>query len=131
MHTHRYRLGGKEIEHVFEEKGLGVIVDHDLSFSEHISSKIRIANAIVGLIRRSFSFLDIKTFTKLYTAFVRLHLEYAQSAWSPISKKHVNALENVQIRATKLIDGLGHLDYPERLKVIDLPTLRYRRMGET
>ena len=127
-HTHRYRLGGKEIEHVFEEKDLGVIVDHDLSFSEHISSKIRIANAIVGLIRRSFAFLDIKTFTKLYTAFVRPHLEYAQSAWSPITKKHVNALENVQIRATKLIDGLGHLDYPERLKVIDLPTLRYRRM---
>ena len=29
---------------------------------------------------------------------------------------------------TETGNGLGHLDYPERLKVIDLPTLRYRRM---
>ena len=36
-------------------------------------------------------------------------------------------LENVQIRATKLVDGLGSLDYPERLRKLQLPTLAYRR----
>ena len=36
-------------------------------------------------------------------------------------------IENVQIRATKLVDGLQNLDYSERLKVLDLPTLIYRR----
>ena len=36
-------------------------------------------------------------------------------------------LENVQIRATKLVDGLGSLDYPERLWKLQLPTLAYRR----
>ena len=43
---------------MFEEKDLGVIIDSELSFSEHILSKVRSANTIVGLIRRSFSFLD-------------------------------------------------------------------------
>ena len=128
MHTHRYQLGGEEIEHVFEEKDLSVVVDHILSFSDHISIKVELANSLVGLIHRSFAILAKKSFTKLYTAFVRPHLEYAQSARSPIMKKHINALENVQIRATKLVDGLGQLDYPERLKLLDLPTLRYRRM---
>ena len=37
-------------------------------------------------------------------------------------------LENVQIRATKLVDGLGNMDYPERLKRLNLPTLVYRRL---
>ena len=77
MHTERYKICNKELEHMFEEKDLGVIIDSELSFSEHIASKVRIANAIVGIIRRSFYFLDRTSFKKLYTAFVRPHLEYA------------------------------------------------------
>ena len=116
-----------ELDHVFEEKDIGVIVDSDLSFAEHISTKVRVANSMVGLIRRSFSYLNGKTFKKLYTAHVRPHLEYAQAAWAPMSRKLINMLENVQIRATKLVDGFGNLDYAERLRRLDLPTLVYRR----
>ena len=92
-----------------------------------MSGKVRKANAIVGLIRRSFSFLDCKLFKKLYTTFVRPHLEYAQSVWAPHLKKYINMLENVQIRATKLVDGLGSVNYPEQLRKLQLPTLVYRR----
>ena len=66
---------------------------------------------MVGLIRRSFSYLSCYLFRKLYLALVRPHLEYAQVVWSPHSKKLINMLENVQIRATKLVDGLSNLDY--------------------
>ena len=103
------------------------LIDSELTFSEHISSKVKKANTIVGLIRRSFTSLDCKSFTKIYTAFVRPHLEYAQSVWSPHLQKYVNMLENVQIRATKLVDGLENLDYEERLKRLNLPSLAFRR----
>ena len=128
MHTHRYSVYGKELDHVFEEKDLGVIMDSDLNFEQHIQSKVNKANSIMGLIRRSFSFLDCYLFKKLYVTFVRPHLEYAQSVWSPYLKKHVNAIEKVQMRATKLVDGLANLNYEERLRKLDLPTLAYRRM---
>ena len=101
--------------------------ESDLKFDEHISAKVRKANAIVGLIRRTFSFLNCRMFKKLYTTIVRPHLEYAQAVWSPRLKKNINILENVQIRATKIVDGVVYLDYPERLKKLDLPTLVYRR----
>ena len=127
MHTSRYKICGVEMEHVSSEKDLGVTIDENLSFDEHISNKVKIANAIVGQIRRSFSFLDGGTFCRLFTALVRPHLEYAQSVWSPHLARHTKMIENVQIRATKLIDGMSDIEYEERLKILKLPTLRYRR----
>ena len=126
-HAHRYNIYESELEHVFEEKDLGVIIDSELKFEEHMSAKIKKANSIVGLIRRSFSFLDCKLFKKLYITFVRPHLEYAQVVWAPHLIKHVNIIENVQKRATKRVDGLSGFDYTTRLKKLDLPTLLYRR----
>ena len=126
-YAHNYTIMGNELEHVADEKDLGITIDGDLNFEEHISRKIRVANGIVGQIRRSFSYLDGETFRRLYCAFVRPHLEYGQAIWSPHLKRNINRLENVQVRATKLVDGLAKLDYPERLKRLNLPTLAHRR----
>ena len=64
-------------------------------------------------------FLDGSVFKRLYAAFVRPHLDYAQSVWAPHKK--------IQIRATKLVDGLGDMEYKERLIRVNLPALAYRR----
>ena len=81
----------------------------------------------MGLIRRTFSYLDEHLFKQLYTTFVRPHIEYAQSVWSPHLLKHVKQLENVQIRATSQVDVMKKMEYSERLRKLDLPTLLYRR----
>ena len=99
----------------------------ELTFEEHMASKIKKANGIMGLIRRTFSFLDAETFRKLYTSFVRPHLEYANTVWSPFLRKHIKMLESVQERATKLVDGMKSMEYEERLQKLDLPTLQHRR----
>ena len=66
-------------------------------------------------------------FKRLYAAFVRPRLEYAQSVWAPHTQKLINLLENVQIRATRLVNGLGDVEYKERLRRLNFPTLAYRR----
>ena len=65
-HPHRYTVYNQEMEHVFEEKDLGVTFDAELTFAEHIMTKARKANAIVRLTRRSFTYLDSKSFTNLH-----------------------------------------------------------------
>ena len=55
------------------------------------------------------------------------NLEYSQALWSPHLKTLSDAIEDVQIRATKLVEGLSRLSYEERLTKLKLPTLIYRR----
>jgi len=64
----------------------------------------------------------------LYTAFVRPHLEYGNVVWHPFLKKDIELLESVQHRASKMVPGLKDLCYEDRLKVMDLPYLMYRRL---
>ena len=52
------------------KKDLGVIVDCQLTFSDHIMSMIKKGNAMAGLIRRSFDYVEPVSFKKLYIALV-------------------------------------------------------------
>ena len=63
----------------------------------------------------------------LFTAFVRPHLEYAQAVWSPRLIKHIDAIESVQRRATRLVSGYRNKSYEDRLRIINLPSLKIRR----
>ena len=123
-----YRLNGAILDTVHEEKDLGVIVDQDLNFESHLAAKVKKANQVIGIIRRSFLHLDADMFLQLYKSLVRPHLEYANQVWAPRHAKHIITLENVQRRATKLVPGLADLEYEERLKRLRLPTLAYRRL---
>ena len=82
-----------------------------------MSEKINKANSMMGIIRRTFEYLDDKCFSTVFKSpLVRPHIEYANQVWSPYLMKHITALENVQRQATKLIPGYKELDYKERLK---------------
>ena len=82
---------------------------------------------MLGLIRRSFTFLDGPTVKKLYSSLVRPILEYGNVIWAPTLKRDQRILENVQRRATKLIPELKCQEYCDRLKALKLPSLYYRR----
>ena len=71
-----------------------------LGVDEHISVKVKKANAIAGLIRRTFSYFHGPLFN-MNTTF---------------KKKYKTILRNMQRRATKLVDGFHHIRYSERLK---------------
>ena len=118
------------LETVETEKDLGVLVDRELKFSQHCQLKVNKANSILGCLKHSFKNMDKETFLLLYKAMIRPHLEYASCVWSPHLKRDKDAIERVQRRATKIVPGISHLSYTERLKYLELPTLQFRRERE-
>ena len=110
------------------EKDVGVAFSPDLKFDEHINTIVSKANQLVGLIKRSFTHIDKTFMTKLYKAIVRPHLEYANVIWHPIYKRQIELLERVQRRFTKLIPSIKDLPYTERLKILKLPSIKYRQV---
>ena len=122
-----YLLGDQQMRVVETEKDLGVVLDSQLYFENHMLEKIKKANSVMGVIRRSYTYLEDKTFLLLYKALVRPHLEYCNQVWCPRLQKHTNIIENVQRRATRMIPGMRDKTYEERLRQLKLPTLHYRR----
>ncbi len=130
--NHRYTMLDKDnnyvaLNSVEEEKDLGVTFERNLKFDKHISNCVNKAQRTVGLIRRSFDYMDSDMFLTLYKSLVRPILEYSTCVWSPYLKKDIRRVESIQRRSTKLVQNIRHLEYEDRLKSLGIPTLEYRR----
>ena len=103
-------------------------MDNELGFKEHINKVVYKANTTLGIIGRYYTYLD-RNLALLYKALVRPLVEYGNLVWSPYLKGDFEKLEAVQHRVTRIIPALKELPYQERLKILKLPSLRYRRAG--
>ncbi|KAK4828638.1 hypothetical protein QYF61_000286 [Mycteria americana] len=96
-----YRLGEEWLESCPAEKGLGALVDSHLNMSQQCAQVAKKANGILACIKNNMASRTREVIVPLYSALRR---------------------------ATKLVKGLDHKSYEERLRELGLFSLEKRRL---
>ena len=87
-------LNNARIEFLQSIKILGVTIDKDLSYKEHISDQLKKAYAKASALRRVRRSLPRDAMIKLYKAFILPHLEYCSPLFAGIGEGQRNRLED-------------------------------------
>ena len=101
--------------------------DVKLKMRQQCALAVPKSNCILGRIKKGVASREREVLVPLYSALVWSHLQSCVQAWGPQYRKDVELLEWVRRRATKMVRGLEHLSYEERLR--ELACLAWRREG--
>lgn len=141
---HQYLIGNHQLERVMTFKDLGVVLDHQLNFRDHIDLIVAKSNSLLGFIRRiTKDFRNPQSIKTLYCSIVRSILEYASIIWDPAYNIHIDRIERIQKKF--IIYYLHKLNWPfasnipmwlniknlpsydDRCRIADLDSLLVRR----
>ena len=98
-------MGNSSIKEVNKHKHLGLVFTSDLLWHSHIKAISSKVYRTLGNLRRQKFSLDRRPLPKIYTAFVRPLLEYADITWGNFTVETRRALETIQIDACRIISG--------------------------
>ena len=122
-----YKMADAVLGRTTQEKDLGVTFSGNMKVSDQCGIAASKGNQILGLIRRTITYMEKQLIVPLYKAIVRPHLEYCIQTWRPYHKD-IDKLERIQQRATKIISELRDLSYESHLLECGLTTLEIRRL---
>jgi len=95
---------------------VGVLLDGKLGMSQQHALADQEANGILDCIKRSVASRTRKVILPLCAVLVRPHVEYCIQMWSPQYRRDMGLLACGQSRTTKMIQGMKHLPYKDRLR---------------
>ena len=124
---YQYSMKGDVLKETTEEVDIGVTVAANLKPGAQCRKAARTAQTVLAQLSRAFHFRDRNVFMRLYTTYVRPHLEFSVPAWSPSAQMDIDCLEKVQKRAVGMVSGLKGGTYAEKLLELGMVTLEERR----
>lgn len=133
----QYSINGENLERCQRFRDLGVIMNSNLKFNDHIRSMVNKANSVLGFITRTSKvFQHPSTFSLLYKALVRSRLEFASNIWCPVNATYINMVEKVQKRFLRTlyfrsfglyIQPIWAISYSELCDMFSFTSLELRR----
>ena len=121
-------LAGTILETVQETRYLGVILQSDFKFNNHIHSKNGKSKKQLGMIKRALRDASASARLLAYTSLCRPHVKYTASAWDTTLDYLINDIEMVQHSAKRFILTLkGRDSVTAAREKLELKTLADRR----
>ena len=95
-------MNGCQLEQVTFTKFLGVIIDSDLSWENHIKDVERKVSSVIGVISKIRYKINFKTCVRLYDALILSRLTYCNLIWASTHKTSLTKLFILQKRALRI-----------------------------
>ena len=107
-------------------RDLGILVDSSLRFHAHVRQIVAKAWGLVNSLLRSTLCRSDEFMRGAFVAHIRLLLEFSSSVWNTGYLGDSELLESVQRRWTKHVDGISDLEYGDRLRRLNLYSVKGR-----
>ena len=107
----RLSLLGKELVPVKVVKDLGIILDSNLTYNEHIITTVSACMKRLGQINRVKHAFDQRTLTIIINSLVFSKLFYCSNVWSNTTERNLDKLQAVQNFACRIISGARKFDH--------------------
>ena len=98
-------MDNSEIEKVFSTKFLGVIINENLTWSDHIHVLLNKTSKNLGIICKLSKSLPFDILHTLYNTLIDPYLQYCNIAWTTVNTSSVDKLFCMQKKAIRIIIG--------------------------
>ena len=85
---------------------LGVQIDNNLSWGEHVSKVVKKMSTNIWLLSKIENYLSLNHSSTYYRSYIQPHLDYANIVWGRTIKRNLMQIERLPKRACRVI-----LDY--------------------
>ena len=99
----RIYINNEQLKHVSVAKYLGMYIDSNLKWDDHINNMIPKISAKIGILRSLHKIVPTDTLKHLYNATVQPHFNYRDVVYDSASSK--TKFQKLQSRAARLISG--------------------------
>ncbi len=102
IHVH---TDNEPLNQVTVAKYLGMFIDSNLKWDDHINKFILKISAKIGILRTLWKIVPIHTLKQLYTAIIQPHFDHGDMVYDSASGTNKTRLQKLQTRAARLITG--------------------------
>ena len=123
-----FTLDGNKIECESEVKLLGVTIDFQLNFNEHVLNICKKASRQLNVLKRIGTHLTKLGKLTIYYFFIMSNFNYCPLVWHFCGETNTKKIEKIQERALRFIYNEYTSRYEDLLCKSKLPSLKVRRL---
>ena len=105
----KIKLGNTEVNKVIETKTLGIVVDDQLLWKNHVDATIAKVSKGIGMLRRMKPYVPKYTLMHVYNALIMPYFDYCSLVWDICSNYLIENLKKLQNRAARIISGKTYI----------------------
>ena len=111
---------GQAIPQVTSHRHLGVILDQNLQWADHVDMIVKKVSTKVYQLNCIKHFLDESTRKMFYHAYIQPHFDYCSSVWGHCVPTHLRRLSSIQRRSLRAIHGRSVEDTSQLYKLLNI-----------